>query len=148
MAAASVCVRRVRSTCLLILWETPQDQQVGLLQAPFKSLLLSWVLDHVSLCVCPLSAESLFPTALWVSWKWSPLAFKAKYFRGSTFQCRIPGLGSHASWENFCSCNYSPLCGLPTSGIRFDCTSSPFSTPPACHCGSLFISLVVEGPFC
>ena len=41
MAAASVCVPRVSCNCLLRLWETLQDQQVGLPQATVKRLLLS-----------------------------------------------------------------------------------------------------------
>ena len=36
MAAASVYVPRVSSSCLLALWEAFQDQQVGLTQAPFN----------------------------------------------------------------------------------------------------------------
>ena len=70
MAAASVYVPRVSSSCLLALWEAFQDQQVGLIQAPFKLLLLPWVLEHVRFCVHPLRVESLlFPTALWPSGK-------------------------------------------------------------------------------
>lgn len=47
-----------------------RDQQVGLTQALFKLLPLSWVLECVGFCVCySLKAESLFPTAvqLWCS---------------------------------------------------------------------------------
>ena len=49
----------------LPLQETLQDQQVGLTQAPFRLLLLPWVLENVRFCVCPLRIESVFPTALW-----------------------------------------------------------------------------------
>lgn len=52
------------SSCLLPFWETLQDQQVGLNQAPFKCLLLSWVPEHVRFCICPLRFESLFSTAI------------------------------------------------------------------------------------
>ena len=43
----SVCVPRVSPRCLLPLWKTLQDQQVGPRQASFKLLLLPWVLEHV-----------------------------------------------------------------------------------------------------
>ena len=65
-AAAHVCVPRVNSSCLLLLWETLQDQQLGLTQATFKLLLLPWVPEHVRFCVCPIEVQSLFPKALWV----------------------------------------------------------------------------------
>ena len=51
--SASVSVPRVSSSCLLPLWETLQDQQVDLTQAPFKWLLLPWVLECV-IFVCAL----------------------------------------------------------------------------------------------
>ena len=41
MAASSVHVSTMSSSCLLLLWESLQDQQVGLTQAPFKLLLCS-----------------------------------------------------------------------------------------------------------
>ena len=68
-SAAIIYVPRVSSRCLLPLGEALQDQQVGLTQAPFKSLLLPGVLECVRFCVCPLRVESLFPAALWVSRK-------------------------------------------------------------------------------
>lgn len=40
MAAAGVCVPRMSCGCLLRLWETLQDQQVGLPQATVKWQLL------------------------------------------------------------------------------------------------------------
>ena len=65
-------VSRMSSHCLLPLWEALQDQLVGLTQASLKFLLLSWVPDHKRLCVHILRAESLFPTALWLSQKLPP----------------------------------------------------------------------------
>ena len=64
MSAASVYVPRVSCSFLLPLQEILQDQQVSLTQAPFKLLLLPWVLECVRFCVHPLRVESLFPTAL------------------------------------------------------------------------------------
>lgn len=69
MAAASVCVPRMKSSFLLPLWETLQDWQVGLTLAPFRSLLLPWVPEQVKLYVCPLRVESVFSRALGVSQK-------------------------------------------------------------------------------
>ena len=69
MVATTVYVPRVSSHCLLSLWKSLQDQQVGLTQDPFKLLLLPWVLEHVRFCVCPLRIESLFSSGLWDSWK-------------------------------------------------------------------------------
>ena len=63
MAATSVYVPRLSSSCLLPLWEAVQVQQVGLTQAPFKLLLLPLVLAPVRFCVHPLRVESLFLTA-------------------------------------------------------------------------------------
>ena len=61
---------RVISSCLPVsLWETLQDQQVGLTQVPFNLLLLPWVLEQVRFCMCPFRVESLFPTVRWVSGK-------------------------------------------------------------------------------
>ena len=51
MATASVYVPRVSCSCFLPLQEALQDQQVGLTQAPFKLLLLPWVLKLEIFCV-------------------------------------------------------------------------------------------------
>ena len=64
LAAASVFIPSVSSSCLLFPWETLQDQQVGLTQAAFKLLLLPWVPEHVRCCVSLLRVECLFLTAL------------------------------------------------------------------------------------
>lgn len=62
MAATSVYVSRMISSCLLPLQGALQDQQVGLTQRPFNSLFLPWVQEHVRFCVWPLKVESQFPT--------------------------------------------------------------------------------------
>ena len=54
---------------LLPLREALQDQQVGLMQVPFKLLPLPWVPEHVKFCVGLLRVVSLFPTAIWLSRK-------------------------------------------------------------------------------
>ena len=67
MAVISVYIPRPRPSSLLPLWDTLQDQQVGLTYVPFKRLLLPWTPECVRFCVCRLRTESLFPTALWAS---------------------------------------------------------------------------------
>ena len=54
----------VSSSCLLPLQEALQDQQVGLIQAPFKLVFLPWVSKYVRFGVHPLRVKSTFPTAL------------------------------------------------------------------------------------
>ena len=63
MAASSLCVPRVSCSCFLPLQEILQIQQVGLTEAPFKSLLLPWVPEHVRCWVHPFRVESQFLTA-------------------------------------------------------------------------------------
>lgn len=82
MAASSIRIPRVSSSCLLSLWETPQDQQNVLTLAPFKLLLLLCVPESVRFCVHPLSVESLFATSFWVSLKQASLTFKTKCSEG------------------------------------------------------------------
>ena len=82
MAAASIYVLRESPSCLLPLQKSLHGQQVGLIQAPFKLLLLLWVLVYVRLCVCPLRIKYLLPTySFLVLQNASTLAFKARYFR-------------------------------------------------------------------
>ena len=47
------------SSFLLPLWEALQDQQLPLVQAPFKLLLQTWVLEHVRCCISRLRAVSI-----------------------------------------------------------------------------------------
>ena len=71
------------------------------------------------LCVPFKGGVSISPSPLALL-KLSPLAFKAKCSGGLSSWHSTPRLGSlmwHLDtlllWENLCSCNYSPLCGLP-----------------------------------
>ena len=50
-------------SCLLLLQEALQDQQVDLIRTLFIPLPLHWNLDYVRFCACFLKAESLFPIA-------------------------------------------------------------------------------------
>ena len=121
MSLMSVCLGW--APVVLTLWETLQDQQVGLTQAPFKLLLLPWVPECVRTCVHHLGMESLFHTVLRHSQRWALLAFKARCCGGFSSWNRMPGVGS-LIWdsdpsllgENLCNCNYSPVCGLATWG--------------------------------
>ena len=58
-ASASIYVPRGNFSCLLLLQEALQDQQVCLPHTSFKMLLLPWILEQVTLCVSPLREESL-----------------------------------------------------------------------------------------
>lgn len=57
---------RMSSSCLLHLQGALRDQQVGLVQAPLESLLLSRVLEHMRFCVHAVKVEPLSPS-LWDS---------------------------------------------------------------------------------
>ena len=65
MSVASVTVPRGSPSCLLLLWEALQDQQVGLTQAPSQLLPLFWVAEQVRYYALPLRVESLFPMVFW-----------------------------------------------------------------------------------
>ena len=64
LAATSVCIPKVGCSCLIPFQGSLQNQQGGLIQAPFKLLLLPWVLENVMFCVCPLIMESPFSPAI------------------------------------------------------------------------------------
>ena len=64
VAAISIDVPMVSPRCFLPFQEGLQDQQMGLTQAPFKSLPLCCVSEPWRFCMYPLRVESLFPTAL------------------------------------------------------------------------------------
>ena len=115
MAAISIRVPRESPSCLLPLQEALQDQQLGL------TVPLCWDSEQVRFCVCPLRAESLFLTALHLSCRQAPLAFKARHSGDSSSGCRTPRLrspvwGSAPSLlgDNLCSCNYTPVYVSPT----------------------------------
>ena len=83
-AVPSVCVPRVSSSCLLSLQETLQDQQVGLTQAPFKLLLLPWILECELLCVPFKRGVSISPSPLGLL-KLSPAGLQSQTFWGLIF---------------------------------------------------------------
>lgn len=77
MAAASACESRESFICFLPLQEALEDQQVGVTQAPFRLLLLPWVLEHVRLSVHPLGVESVSHSLLGLS-EVSPTGLQGK----------------------------------------------------------------------
>ena len=120
-SATSVLVPRVSHSCPHTSppQETLRDQQVGLAQAPMKSLILPWVLVHVRVRVYPPRVESLFPPVLWSSCNQATVAFKDKCSGGSS-QCQTPRLGSlmwgsevSLLWENFCDIIILQFVGHP-----------------------------------
>ena len=62
--ATGVHTPRVSYSCPLSPEETLHDQQVGLAQAPLKSLLLLWVLVYIRPCVHPLRVDSVSPSSV------------------------------------------------------------------------------------
>ena len=113
--------------------KTLQDQQVGLAQAPMKSLLLLWVLVCVRPWVHPPWVE-FFTPVLWSSCTQAPLAFKAKYSGGSSSWCQTRRLGSliwgsefSLLWENFCDIIVLQFVGHPPwwYGIWLYCEYAP-----------------------
>ena len=76
------------------LWETLQNQQVGLAQASIKLLLLPWVPMCLRLCVHPLRMGSLFPEEPLGLLILSPTDLQSQVLLGFIF------LGSRA-WHRF-----------------------------------------------
>ena len=74
--AASVLIPTVKQSHHPPLQETPQHQQVGLVQSPPGHCSFPWVLMHTLLCVCPPRVGSLFPPVLSKSCNQFPLSFK------------------------------------------------------------------------
>ena len=113
---------------LLPLREALQDQQVCLTQTSFKWLHLpseSWSVWDV---VHPVRVESIYHSALTLL-KVGPTAFQSQIFWGFIFLLqdpREPDGGSDPSLleENFCCCNYPPICGTPTQGMGLNYTVS------------------------
>lgn len=69
------------------------NQQVGLIEVPFKLLLLPCILEHMTFCMCPIRMEFLFSQPSGSSESkacWS----KAEYSGGSSSQCQSPQLGA------------------------------------------------------
>ena len=92
--------------CLLPLQEAFQDQQVDLTQAPFKLLLLPWVLECVRFCVCPLRVKSLISHSPLALLKISPTDLQSQMFWVFIFPVQDSrageptlGLGLLALWE-------------------------------------------------
>lgn len=108
--------------------EALQDHQVGLTQSPFKLLPLHWDLECVRFCLHLWRVESLFPTALYLSYMSVPLAFKARHSWGSPPDA--PHWGAWcgpwtlALWGEPLPSDYPPTCGSPPGVVGLDCTTS------------------------
>ena len=77
---------------LLPFWKNLQDQQVGLTRALIKLLLLSWVLDHVRFCVCPIRVEPISHSSLGLP-RLSPAGLQSQMFWGLLFLVPDPQTG-------------------------------------------------------
>ena len=120
MAATNAYVPRVSCSCLLLLREILQDQQVGLTQAPIKLLLLPWVLECVKFCGCPLRVKSLSPKSygtpeIKAHWPSKPVLW-GLVFPVQDLQAGEPDvrLRPFTPLRESLQCNYSPVCGSPT----------------------------------
>lgn len=106
---------------------------------------LHWDLEHVRFCMYHLRMDALFHIALKLSCMQVPLASEVKYSEGSSFWLRAPWLGS-PMWgldpsllgEDFCSCNYPPICVSASWVLVILCIHISYPSP----CGSSFISSV------
>ena len=149
MCAANVYFPRVSSSYLLPLQEALQDHQVALTQAPFKSLLLPWVLEWVRFCVSLLSEVSISHSPLAFP-KVSPTGLQSQEFWELIFLVQDPWLGSmmrgsDPSLLGADLCNYSPSCESPTGSMGLDYTMT-LPLLPSCYV-SFFIPLVLEDLF-
>ena len=146
MAIASVCVSRMSSSYLPTSAEGSAGSASCLTQASFKLLPLYWNSEHVSF-FCMSRVESLFLQPLAVSFASSSSPhsqmFWGYHLPGARPQLRSPMWGSELSFlrENLCSCDYRPVCVLPTRVSTASLCLLPFC------CGSLVILLVMEDIF-
>ena len=152
MAVTSIYVPRVSSSCLLSLWEALQGQQIRLTQAPFKLLLLPWVLECMRYCVHLLRGESLSPTPLSFPESKPQWPSKPNLLGAHLPDAGPPGWGAQCVAQTLCSLGRTSaiviillFMGCPR-GTGLDCTTFP-PLLPFC-CGYVFISLVAEYLFC
>ena len=98
--------------------EILQPQQVGLLQAPFKSLFLPWVPVHMRLCVLLQEWSLCFSQSyktLVIKTCWPSNALGAPLPDARPPQDReSDGLRNFTPVGELLWCNYSSVCGLPT----------------------------------
>ena len=125
--------------------ETLQEKQVGLAQAPMKSLLFPLAPSAHKTLHAPFKNRGTFPPAPWSSCNQALLAFKAKCSGGSSSWYQTPRLeslmwGSEVSllWENFWDIIIFQFVGLPPRGYGtwLYCKCTP---PPPSHCGFFFV---------
>ena len=110
-------------------------ERLSTIQAPFKLLLLPWVLELVRFYVhslrmksvshSPLGQMNISPTGL-QSQRFSRLIFLVQNLElRSTVWSSDPLLLG----ENFCNCNYFPLCGSSTQGMGLNWAMTPSFLP-------------------
>lgn len=121
-------------------WESLQDQQVGLTQAPFTLLLLPRVSEHVRFCVHPLRVESISHSHMALL-KVSSAGLQSQMFWGLYSQPRTPGLGDSevglrplASWvgENLFNPNYPSVCRVAHLSVLLVLTMLWLYPAPIC----------------
>ena len=106
-----------------LLQETLQDEQVGLVQAPIKLLLLPWVLVCMRFLYVPFKSEvSISPSPVGLL-PLSSAGLQSQLFWGLVFLVPEPqageadmGLRILTPIREPLQYNYSPVCGFPTGG--------------------------------
>lgn len=119
-------------SCLLLVWEALQDQQVGLTQGPFKLLRTCWVSECVKFLHAPFKSRS--------SISYSPLAplnTSPPGLQNQCLSCAAP-MGWGAQCRAQTPCTYWKTSAVVVilqfiscllRGVGLDCTGSLFLLP-------------------
>ena len=132
MAAARVCVPRVISSYLFLLWEALQDQQVDLTRTSRTLLLLPWVPEYVRFFMHPFRADLYFPQPS-CSPKSKPTSLQRQTFWELIFQVQNPQAGEPDVGLRLIASSFAVViilvCGLPTQWYGLDYTASLLLLP-------------------
>ena len=131
-------VPRGSPSAFLPLWEASLKLASEFIKASFKIPPLSWVWSKWDFCMCPLRAESQFPTVVKLFYLQGLLTFKCRHAGVSFSWYRTPKLGT-LMWSsdpsllggNLYNCDHPFICGLLTwcCGLGSDCTEFPTILP-------------------
>lgn len=134
---------------------------MGLTQTFFKLLPLCWVLECVSLCVCPWRVESVFfqlsdslvykfhrslkpDVHLLDGESW--VEDSSSWYGTAGLETLMWDLNLLLLEENLCNCDYLLFVGYLSGVCVLHIPCVYFFYPS--HCGSFFIPLVMENIFC
>ena len=115
MATTSVCVHRASPSCFLPLWESLQDELVGLTQGSCKALSAMLGLEMCEILCAPFrygdsvsSSSSLHK--LWWPSKPDVLGVSSQHWTPRLGSLRW-GLDHLLTGENLCHCDHPLICG-------------------------------------